>query len=102
MHLLEHLEDIHHRPEPFERYTAADLWTDDHISEKMLAHHLDGESDLSSRRAEFIDQSVAWIGTRFDVGPGTRIADFGCGPGLYANRLARLGARVTGIDFSKR
>jgi len=102
MHLFEFLEDIHHRPEPFERYTAADLWTDDHISEEMLAHHLDGESDLSSRRAEFIDQSVAWIGTRFDVGPGTRIADFGCGPGLYANRLGRLGADVTGIDFSKR
>ncbi|MCP4421953.1 MAG: class I SAM-dependent methyltransferase, partial [Chloroflexi bacterium] len=31
---------------------------------------------------------------------GTRIADFGCGPGLYATRLAALGAEVTGIDFS--
>ena len=102
MRTFEELEDINRRPRPFERYTAADLWTDDHISEQMLAHHLDGETNVSSRRAEFIDQSVAWIGTRFDVGPGTRIADFGCGPGLYANRLAKLGASVTGIDFSER
>ena len=28
------------------------------------------------------------------------IADFGCGPGLYAQRLARAGLNVTGIDFS--
>ncbi len=30
------------------------------------------------------------------------IADFGCGPGLYATRLAQRQATVTGIDFSKR
>ena len=29
-----------------------------------------------------------------------KILDLGCGPGLYASRLARLGHRVTGIDFS--
>jgi SAM-dependent methyltransferase len=28
--------------------------------------------------------------------------DVGCGPGLYAARLAKRGANVTGIDFSKR
>ncbi len=102
MDMFEQLEDINNRPEPFECYTAADLWTDDHTSEQMLAHHLNADIDVSSRRAEFIDQSVAWIGSHFGVGTGTRIADFGCGPGLYANRLAKLGASVTGIDFSKR
>jgi len=102
MGLFECLEDINKRPEPFERYTAADLWTDTHISERMLAFHLNGEIDVSSRRAAFIDQSVRWIGSHFNVGAGTRIADFGCGPGLYANRLAKLGARVTAIDFSAR
>ena len=102
MDMFEQLEDINDRPEPFECYTAAELWTDNHTSEQMLAYHLNPDIDVSSRRGEFIDQSVAWIGSHFNVGTGTRIADFGCGPGLYANRLAKLGASVTGIDFSKR
>ena len=102
MGMLEQLEDINNQPEPFECYTAADLWTDDHTSEQMLSYHLNADIDVSSRRGEFIDQSVAWIGSHFNVGTGTRIADFGCGPGLYATRLAKLGASVTGIDFSKR
>jgi len=102
MGLFERLVDINIRPGPFERYTAVEMWNDEHISERMLAHHLDPDIDVSSRRGAFIDQSVAWIGSNFNVGAGTRIADFGCGPGLYVNRLARLGASVTGIDLSKR
>lgn len=95
------LEQINHRPEPFEFYTAADLWTDEHTSKQMLAYHLNTEIDVSSRRGEVIDRSVGWMSSHFHVKPGTRIADFGCGPGLYAARLARLGASVTGIDFSR-
>ena len=96
------LEEINSRPEPFEFYTAADLWTDEHTSEQMLAYHLNTDIDVSSRRGEFIDQTVLWIASHFQVGTQTRIADFGCGPGLYANRLAKIGANVTGIDFSRR
>ncbi len=100
--MFDQLEQVNSRPDPFDFYTAADLWSDDHTSKQMLAHHLNPDIDVSSRRAEFIDQSVAWIGSHFNVGTGTRIADFGCGPGLYASRLAELGASVTGIDFSRR
>jgi cyclopropane fatty-acyl-phospholipid synthase-like methyltransferase len=100
--MFKYLEDINRRPKPFEFYTAADLWTDAHTSEQMLAYHLNNDIDLSSRRSEFVDQSVEWIGSCFNVVAGSRIADFGCGPGLYASRLAKLGANVTGIDFSKR
>ena len=100
--MFEQLENINSRPEPFEFYTAADLWTDGHTSEQMLAYHLNADIDVSSRRGEFIDQSVEWIRSRFNVRTGSRIADFGCGPGLYASRLAKLGASVTGIDFSAR
>ena len=38
----------------------------------------------------------------FCIAESTRIADFGCGPGLYTTRLARKQAQVTGVDFSKR
>jgi 2-polyprenyl-3-methyl-5-hydroxy-6-metoxy-1,4-benzoquinol methylase len=96
------LEQINERPEPFEFYTASDLWTDEHTSAQMLSFHLDKASDVSSRRAEFIDRSVEWITSRFNVDRGTTIADFGCGPGLYTARLAKRGAKVTGIDFSER
>ena len=68
----------------------------------MLCYHLNEESDVSSRNSAFIDQSVEWITSYFEVRTGTKIADFGCGPGLYAERLARKQADMTGIDFSKR
>jgi len=100
--MFEELERINERPEPFQFYTASNLWTDEHTSKQMLAFHLDGSVDISSRNLEFIDRSVEWIASEFDLGRKTRIADFGCGPGLYAARLAKCGANVTGIDFSKR
>jgi len=100
--MFEQLNNISKRPEPFEYYTAADLWTDPHTSAQMLNYHLNSEIDVSSRRSEFIEKSVDWIASYFNVGAGARIIDFGCGPGLYSNRLAKLGASVQGIDFSER
>ncbi|MHC4598712.1 MAG: class I SAM-dependent methyltransferase [Planctomycetota bacterium] len=100
--MFQELEQINRRPEPFEFYTAADLWSDEHTSKQMLACHLNPDVDLSSRKEAFIDRSTAWIASHFHVGPGVKIADFGAGPGLYTTRLARLGAGVTGIDFSQR
>jgi len=100
--MFEFLESISKRPEPFEYYTAADLWTDEHTSQQMLANHLNEDVDISSRNMKFIDRSVEWIVSRFGVDKGTDIVDFGCGPGLYTTRLARKQARVTGIDFSGR
>ncbi|MHC4474233.1 MAG: SAM-dependent methyltransferase [Planctomycetota bacterium] len=100
--MFEELEKIYARPEPFEFYTASDLWTDEHTSGRMLSFHLNENIDVSSRNAAFIDRSVEWIASNFNIGTGTKIADFGCGPGLYATRLAKKRAVVTGIDFSKR
>ncbi len=37
----------------------------------------------------------------FDLGPGRRVLDLGCGPGLYARRLEAAGADVTGVDLSR-
>jgi len=96
------LERINERPEPFQFYTASDLWTDEHTSAKMLSYHLDDAIDLSSRNAQFINRSVEWIASHFNIGKDTKIVDFGCGPGLYTTRLAKRQANVTGIDFSRR
>ena len=99
--MFKELKDINSRPVPFEFYTADELWTNEHTSKQMLTYHLNESIDVSSRKAEFIDRSVEWIVSRFGVDNNTEIADFGCGPGLYASRLAQKEAKVTGIDFSE-
>lgn len=100
--MFEQLEKINTPPEPYQFYTAADLWTDEYTSEQMLKAHLDQGIEAASRNFAFIDRSVDWILSHFNVEPGKKIADFGCGPGLYTTRLAQRQADVTGIDFSKR
>ncbi len=100
--LFSALESVIKKPSPFSVYTAKELWTDEHTSEQMLAYHLNSEIDLSSRRTSFIDDSVHWMTECFDLSESSRIIDFGCGPGLYTSRFARLGAEVFGIDFSSR
>ena len=98
--MFDFLRRVNHRPEPFSEYTARDLWTDPHTARQMLAYHLDAGVDAASRNHDFIERSVAWIASRFHLGPGVAVADFGCGPGLYTLRFALTGADVTGIDFS--
>jgi len=100
--MFEHLEEIQSRPKPFEFYTAEDLWTDPLVSDQMLKCHLAGDNDSASRNTAFADRSIDWICERFGIEPGDKVADFGCGPGLYATRLAQRGPDVTGIDFSER
>ena len=68
----------------------------------MLEFHLNESIDVSSRNKDFIDRSIDWVLSHFRAGVNTRIADFGCGPGLYTTALAKKGADVTGIDFSER
>ncbi len=96
------LKEINHNPKPFEFYTADSLWTDPHTSKQMLSYHLNEDVDMASRNRVFLDKSIDWITSRFSIGEKTKICDFGCGPGLYTSALARTGAKVTGVDFSKR
>lgn len=98
--MYKELIDINQRPACFSIYTAEDLWTEPHTAKLMLRYHLDRELPMASRKHVFIDQSTDWIVKHFNLGNGKKVADFGCGPGLYALRLARTGAKITGIDFS--
>jgi SAM-dependent methyltransferase len=66
----------------------------------MLAEHLSQAHDAASRRAEKIDEQVAWIHKKVLNAQATRILDLGCGPGLYTSRLARWGHQCAGIDYS--
>ena len=99
--MFKELKEINSRPAPFQFYTADELWTDEYTARQMLQYHLNDAIDLSSRNTNFIESSVEWIVSRFGVDKHTEIADFGCGPGLYAKRLAEKEAKVTGIDFSE-
>lgn len=94
------LAGLFSRPEPFSVYTTDRLWTDPYVASRMLACHLDPDSDLASRRAASIDAMVGWIDARLGLA-GKTVTDLGCGPGLYTARMARRGARVTGVDFSE-
>jgi len=75
-------------------------WNDPEFSQRMLREHLTQEHDAASRRFEIIDRQVSWMHEQLLSGKPTRILDLGCGPGLYASRLAGQGHTCRGIDFS--
>lgn len=75
-------------------------WNDPDFSKRMLEEHLSQDHDAASRRSGVIDQQVAFIHEKVLGSRPAEVLDLGCGPGLYALRLARLGCSVRGIDFS--
>jgi len=99
--MFDALLQINTPPAPWEFNTPRELWTDPHIARQMMTYHLHPDIDAASRPHAFMRDSIAWMLPHFGIGPGVSIADFGCGPGLYALPLAQAGAAVTGIDFSE-
>lgn len=78
------------------------FWDDPHISKSMLEAHLNPEHDAASHPPATIDREVQHLISSGIVKRGDRLLDLGCGPGLYASRLAEKGIRVTGVDISER
>ena len=74
-------------------------WHDPAFSKRMLDEHLSQAHDAASRRFATIDKHVAWISRTLLGQKPSRILDLGCGPGLYTERLTRLGHNCVGIDF---
>jgi len=97
---LLHIRQLQEKPQPFEP-GEPQFWTDPHIARQMLASHLDPTVDGASRRLETIQRITNWIATSVGLQPGDCILDLGCGPGLYAEQLAKAGFQVTGVDFSQ-
>ncbi len=84
-------------PRPFDPGAELD-WSDPAFSRRLLAEHLDQSHDGASRRRSLIDQHVRRL-RQLLPDPPAHILDAGCGPGLYAVRLAELGYRVDGVDI---
>jgi SAM-dependent methyltransferase len=101
MILLEKIAPYLQKPEPFTPGEKL-FWNDPHISTQMLKWHLDSENDVASRRPETIEASVNWLVAELGLKPSDAVIDLGCGPGLYAARLAQRGLKVTGVDYSRR
>ena len=92
------LIDCARKPSLYQEGTAV-MWTDPHISRELLKYHIDPDNDVASRNDRKITSTVDWILARAG-GEALNILDLGCGPGLYAEKLAARGHRVTGVDFS--
>jgi SAM-dependent methyltransferase len=91
---------LQQKPEPFT--PGEPLFRNDpHISKQMLAAHLSQNTDLASRRQETIARTVDWLVEYLELKIGHTVLDLGCGPGLYATRLAQQGLVVTGVDYSQ-
>ncbi len=95
---FDQLYDFSRRPKLYEPGNSI-MWTDPYISKQLLECHLNPNNDMASRSNDKINLIVDWIEKHTNK-KGMDILDLGCGPGLYAEKLASQGHRVTGVDFS--
>ncbi len=96
-----HLLDVIRRttPEPWAEGEKIP-WHEPGFSRRMLDEHMSQAHDHASRRFSIIDAHVEWIERVVVDRSGSRILEFGCGPGFYLARLAELGHSCVGVDLS--
>ncbi len=95
------LKNMLDRPALFEKSTDK-FWDDEHISEQMLTLHLNPEVESASKTQDTIAAETNFIINRTGMNSEKAVLDLGCGPGLYVKEFAQTGAKVIGVDLSKR
>ncbi len=83
-----------------EEFTPRDTIPWETQAEQFLRYET-AEGFMGLRPLPEIEAHVAWLVEHLALPPGAAILDLGCGPGLYSNRLAKHGYRVTGIDIAQ-
>ena len=83
---------------PLYTKTQIPFWDDEHISSQMLKAHLAPDFEGASRKLQFIEKSVRWIEELVPATSYHQLIDFGCGPGIYAEKFTQAGYKVTGIS----
>ena len=75
--------------------------TNDAVRRAWEANAAHWDDYMGAAGNDFVNRLV-WPATQrlLDARPGERVLDVACGNGLYALRLAELGAHVTAFDFS--
>lgn len=98
---MEKLLEMAKIPEPFEE-GSVQIWLDSSRDELVLKAHFDENIPGGSKNNEFINETVDFIHTIAPLDQYTKVVDLGCGPGLYAQKLAMKGYKVVGVDFNKK
>src|SRR4029077_8211934 len=84
--------------EPFDPAVELD-WGRPDFGRRLRREHLDQSHDGASRRLPLVNAHVRRLAALLPE-PPARLLDAGCGPGLYATRLATRGYEVFGVDVS--
>ncbi|MCM3133507.1 methyltransferase domain-containing protein [Paenibacillus polysaccharolyticus] len=86
-------------PEPFEE-GSVQVWLDESRVDQVLKAHFDENIPGGSKSSEFINETIDFIHTIAPLDQHKKVVDLGCGPGLYAQKLAKKGYEVVGVDFN--
>jgi SAM-dependent methyltransferase len=100
-HTVNFLDLVNRAPAPIPWSEGETIpWNEPGFSQRMLAEHLTQDHDHASRTTPKIERHIDWIHQTLLGGRSAVILDMGCGPGLYGQRLVKLGHTYRGIDFS--
>jgi SAM-dependent methyltransferase len=101
VHRLSDLPERNLSPQPWLDVKSSLPWGDPEFSKRMLREHLDPSHDKASRRPIIRSGEIAWTLEKLLTPRNVKtVLDLTCGPGLWANELARHGLIVRGIDIS--